>query len=347
MTIPRVWFLHFSVTPEAVLVGLEYKFDTVTLLGSSCRTTLDVGVTSERSFRIFPNMEGSDLVLVMLKSREFIELGLIHLTRGENGKIQVRHDPIESRYHAHPDVDFQLYPRGVQVRSNGIRFTSDPSVRSTRKQPVKYAYPDTILRFITGRIDSNALTEEASNVRPKHLRKLEALFTSCDTPTYTSAAGKIEEALVELDGVISVIHTSAEGSTVLVRLFSETANRFYFWRESGEDDAPAHPCRQNVPLLGSVQKDGTFTGEVKVVKQIVGLSRVKNGGESDLWPNTIESEVYARGIAMTLVLDVAKLQSAGGTAELVRFLRAAMLLEGAEYINLSADAFNYESTSSE
>ena len=109
--IPRCWFLRFSVQDGAVLVGLDYMFESVTLLGSSCGTSLDVGVVSERPFKIFPNAEGSDLILVRLRSTTDVELGLIHITHEKGGKIVVSHDPMKAQNHVHLSVDYQQHKR--------------------------------------------------------------------------------------------------------------------------------------------------------------------------------------------------------------------------------------------
>jgi hypothetical protein len=338
--IPRCWFLRRSVKDDVVLVGLDYMFESVTLLGSSCGITLDVGVPSERPFKIFPNGNGSDLVLVRLAHMGDIELGLIHITRETDGKMIVSHDPLKGHEHACLDVDYQLYPGGIQVRSKGIRFTSDPSARWTRKDPVKLAHPATVLNFITGRISHEDLVEAARKVKRRDLIKTTPHFITTEVVS-DSSTKVIEKALGLFDGLVNLVNVDVHGDRVFARFTLEAANRFFFWREVEEAEPPKeHPHMQGASLLGTIRRNGSFNGNISLVKRILGVSKVRVGGEQDEWRACIdETNNYARGVSMTLVLDANVLQSEQGQAELVQFLKAALLLKDAEYIALSKRAF--------
>jgi len=163
-----------------------------------------------------------------------------------------------------------------------------------------------------------------------------------DPINYQKVNRNIRDVLGYLENVLKLGTLRSSGDTVFVRLISDTENRFFFWRGILDTDVipRGHPREGSSEWLGEIDRTtGVFDG-LPLVRSVSGLSKVKVGGEKDLWASTLQDNLYVKGAAVSLHLDARRMSEDRGGWDLIRFLNAALMLEpvdgqASEYITLS------------
>ena len=336
MGVPNCWHLQFSVQDGVVVVSSNL-FDGITMVGSSCPATLGEGSKTEVPFKVFPQ-KNDELVLVLVHHGEDRRAGLIHITY-RNEKWVAKHDPAEIEFQACLSVNYQVHTGGIQVVSNGIRFTSDRSAKSTKGAPAKHAHPTSILRFITGRIGHEQLVKEA---RKFNRDKVAPVVTAAEVPapaTMASIDAILKSAIREIDGHVSVECVKLTDGVATALLVCPGDDRFRFWRQFAQEDTPTtHPSLSDAPLLGTIQADGSLGGQFDLVSKVVGLSRTRNPNDMEAWASVLDdTSCYAKGCALVLQIDVDLLRRDNGADALLRFVNAALLREDAAFITISEE----------
>jgi len=337
---PDSWGPKCTAHDGVILVGQDI-FDRQTLIGASCTTTLLPGLTTQTSFRVFPE-SSEELILVecQLDKRDrqpaANRLFLVSVTTAADGKWHATAGTStgDGKYVlpkvAARRVDYQLYPDGIEVVTGDTRYVNyqnPPRVPGYKTRLVRNT--SLLLRFIVGKVSEDELRQDSDRLTLRHQPHRAAVPEEVVLHGHQMT---IQSILNVFDQGLEVQRVSRAGDLLAVRVAkgADSVHCFFLAAESMREH-PDHPSRIGVIPYDYLDGSGYLAeSPTAPVKGIQDLSRRLEDNPLDYGAVLSEDGLHVTAASLTLLVDMNALRGDHGTEEFIAFMGSAHGAEGFE-----------------